>query len=416
MMLPQLVLAEAPAQGKDQLVDALDAAFIRVVDSGQWREIMDDDTLGGGPLAVNVADCYPNVAEAPFPQNPTGLLADILDSKQIRVGTYTSVYPISADIFEEINEKLMRAIIDELGKGYGLSSGTIEIVPVDVWPPSSGLLFSMLNNGDFDITNFNAALGGTSSDQRRRKLARFTCTVFASNWYIHVKDSSLYHTMKDLQADTNATICSGMLSARLSKAYFKDQTLVDQYESDLERCSAGVDNGTYDAYLYFGQEPALPGLRSIAMGIVSGVPIWVAGGPDSPSDKTTICPLSTALGNNEELDLLRKLRDTRLKNNRAMKLVTLYYANAPAVSQILADNAMLKERLRDLIVENMSITEKLLTKGHATVGKKVINKATNYLNELKMKGSPKLKADIDLLIRGIKDRHLLDAIGVSIAQ
>ena len=43
-----------------------------------------------------------------------------------------------------------------------------------------------------DINGFNAALGATVSvggvEKRRRDVARFTCTVFGTNWYAHVRD------------------------------------------------------------------------------------------------------------------------------------------------------------------------------------------------------------------------------------
>ena len=179
-------------QGKDQLVAALDAAFVRVVDSGKYREFVDNDSVAG-PLLVTVADCYPNVAEVKFPENPTGLLADILSSGQIRVGTYDTLGNTgSFDLFTDINQKIIRAIVDELGNGYGLAT-PIEVVEVNIFPPSSATLYESLNNGIFDITNFNAALGGTVTvdgvSVRRRDIARFTCTMVTTGWYLHVKDS-----------------------------------------------------------------------------------------------------------------------------------------------------------------------------------------------------------------------------------
>ena len=279
-------------QGKDQLVAALDAAFVRVVDSGKYRELADNDTVAG-PLMVTVADCYPNVAEVKFPENPTGLLAHILDSGQITVGTYETYGNTgSFDAFTDINQKIIRAIVDELGNGYGLAT-PIEIVEVMLFPPSSKLLFEQLNNGDFDITNFNAALGATvtyndgntEESRRRRDIARFTCTVLTSRWYLHVKDTSPYYTINDMIADTSATICSGMLSARISNAYFKNQTIIDRYFGDVEFCSTNVDNGTYSAYMSFDPVPVLPGLRSIDLDIVSGVPLWVGGDIDRDKDR-----------------------------------------------------------------------------------------------------------------------------------
>ncbi len=99
--------------------------------------------------------------------------------------------------------------MDELGNGYGIppcvdiaepfgvcENDAIQIVPNYLWPPSSALMFAALNNGDHDITGFNAALGATVSvggvEKRRRDIARFTCTAFGTHWYIHVRDDSSY--------------------------------------------------------------------------------------------------------------------------------------------------------------------------------------------------------------------------------
>ena len=303
VLLSQCTTKEDPAVGKDQLVDALDAAFVRVLDSGKYREIINNDPVAG-PLMVNIGDCYPRIDEDgvdiyPFPQNPTGLLKNILDSKQIRMGTFDVVTtPGTFHAFDNVNPALMRAIIDELGKGYGMppspDPGAIQIVPVIIAVPSSSLVFTGLNNGDFDITDFLGALGATAKvggvPDRRRKLARFTCTVFGTPWYIHVKNDSPYQTFDDVLADTEADLCVGQLSARLSEDYFRNaKSIAPQFTTDdLVVCSEGVRDGAYDAYLHFDPVPYLPELRSIPMQIVSGIPIWVAGDEKPPQTTTTV--------------------------------------------------------------------------------------------------------------------------------
>ena len=278
-------------QGKDQLVQALDAAIARMLDSGQYRAIVNSDPVAGS-LMVNIADCYPRITEDsveiyPFPNPPTGLLATIVSSKQIRVGYYDAAgAPGSFNVFNTVNAGLMRAIVDELGKGYGIppspDPGAIQIVQVPIFPPSSSTFFTRLNNGDFDISDLLGALGATANKKRRRAQARFTCTVFGTPWYIHVRDDSSYQTFDDVLADPNAVLCVGMLSSRLSEDYFKNATIVNQMlVDDLTVCSEGVRDGIYDAYLHFDPVPlfypAPNNLRAIPMDLVSGVPIWVAG-------------------------------------------------------------------------------------------------------------------------------------------
>lgn len=274
-LLVQCAKTQPPATGKDQLVAALDAAFIRILANGTWREI----TKPLGPLVVNMADCYPTPDDAPFPETPDGALADILNNMKIRIGSYPDKYSGSFNAYTEVNEQLMRALLDELGAAYKLS-GPIEIERVYIDPPSSSTLFTRLNEGAFDISDLNSALGGVSNSLRRRVMARFTCTIFGSGWFLQVKENSPYKTFDDFRADRNAKLCSGMLSSQLAKDYFTDQQITSQYENDLELCGQGVVDGTYDAYLHFDPAPVKNGLRSIDTGVVSGVPIWVAGGED----------------------------------------------------------------------------------------------------------------------------------------
>ena len=131
-------------------------------------------------------------------------------------------------VFDFFNPTLMRAITMSLA-GIRHSSlsrpGRLQIVPVIISPPSSSLVFTGLNNGDYDITDFLGALGATASvngvEARRRKLARFTCTAFGTPWYIHVRNDSTYKTFDDVVADTTADICVGQLSARLQRTILK---------------------------------------------------------------------------------------------------------------------------------------------------------------------------------------------------
>ena len=375
LLRPVIVRGEEnPGQGKDQLVDALNAAFVRVLDSGQWRSIVNSDPAAG-PLIVNIGDCYPRIEDDgdeiyPFPQNPVGLLAEILDSKQIRVGDYDvndPFVPGTFHIFDTVNPALLRAIIDELGNGYGIppspDPGAIQIVPVYLWPPSSALMFEGLYNGDFDIIGFNAALGATVSvggvEKRRRDVARFTCTIFGTPWYIHVKDSSSYQTMDDVLADTTADLCVGQLSSRLSEDYFKNAQSIDKQftEDDLVVCSEGVSNETYDAYLHFDPVPYLPDLRSIPMGIVSGIPIWVAGDNSTSTTSTTTtsttqpCSLEELYGEcSEETKHLRNFRDEVLsKTPEGQELIRLYYQWSTAIVKAMEEDEGFKKEVKKLV-------------------------------------------------------------------
>ena len=366
-----------PGEGRDQLVQALDASIARIIDSGQWRSIVNSDPVAG-PLIVNIGDCYPRIVDEgnviyPFPSEPVGLLKDILESKQIRIGDYDvndPFVPGTFHVFDNINPAIMRAIIDELGKGYGIppspDPGAIEIVPEYIWPPSSALMFEGLNNGDFDIIGFNAALGATVGvdgvEKRRREVARFTCTVFGTNWYIHVRNDSSYQTLDDVIADATADLCVGQLSSRLSEDYFKNAaSIAKQFtDDDLIICSEGVRDGTYDAYLHFDpvpvSYPAPDDLRSIPMHIVSGIPIWVAGHSSDPP-VTQPCFAEEIYGaHSGETELLRRFRDEVLRKTAGgQEIINLYYKWSPVIVKLMEQNKGFKEEVKGMIEEILSL-------------------------------------------------------------
>jgi len=292
--------------GKNQLVQALNAAFTRVLASGKWKELTSAAPFG--PYSVDIADCYPFPGNIAFPATPVGLLKTILDTKQIRIGRYEpppELPPLagSANFFLTLNDALLRAIMDELGKGYGIppspDPGAIKIVPVAVWIPSGDKLFKGLNGQisglSFDITDLNAAIGGASrgwaydaAKRIRRNIARFTCTVYSSGQYLQVKSDSPYMSMEDVEASKDSLgnptqLCAGSLSSQLATAYFPDHEVILP-DDDINDCGNGVLAGTYAAYAHFDKTPVKPGLRVIETGIVSGVPIWVAGDSDQDLD------------------------------------------------------------------------------------------------------------------------------------
>ena len=74
-----------PAKGREQLVTALDAAWVRILDNGKYRQIL--NAHNAAEVMVNIVDCLPSPSMIPFPEKPEGLLKQILDTKKIK-GTF----------------------------------------------------------------------------------------------------------------------------------------------------------------------------------------------------------------------------------------------------------------------------------------------------------------------------------------
>jgi len=292
-----------PAKGQKQLVTALDAAWVRIVDSGKYRQILNANNAA--EVMINIVDCLPSPEMIPFPEKPEGLLKQILDTKKIRVGTMIDSPPgpeTTANFFAPISADILKAVLSEISKNY--STGPIAVTKVIILPPFNAT--TALNKGEIDIIDLLNALGGQSENLRRRTSRRFTCTLCASKQVLYVKNEAPYKNFDDVLNDPDVKICAGPLSTQLTKGYFNgpEQSVTTHYVYDLSLCLAQVISGKADAMIspfpdkkFF---PALvdingdrkpdkdlrPLIRSIDTHLVAGTPYWVALDDDCDCDGT----------------------------------------------------------------------------------------------------------------------------------
>ena len=126
------------ALGRQQLVDALDAAWIRVVASGKDRQILKTQPASrpGAALSymVTLADCLPSPDIAPFPEKPVGMFKDILDKGVIRQVTQktTDTANDTSFYFSTISDLQFQAALDEIRKHYNVNIKVenVELPPV----------------------------------------------------------------------------------------------------------------------------------------------------------------------------------------------------------------------------------------------------------------------------------------------
>jgi ABC-type amino acid transport substrate-binding protein len=278
-------------------VTALDAAWVRIVDSGKYRQIL--NAHGAAEVLINIVDCLPTPEMYAFPEKPTGLLKQILDTKKIRVGTMINSPPgaeTTANFFSPVTADMLEAVLSEISKHYG--TGPITVTKVTIPPPFNAT--SALNKGEIDILDQLNALGGMSEKLRRRTSRRFTCTLAGSKQVLYVKNGAPYKNFEDLLNDSDAKICAGPLSAQLTRAYFngQDQSVTTKHVFDISFCLAQVINGKADAMMSpFPNEKYFPAsidtngdrtpetnprplVRAIETNLVAGTPYWVALGED----------------------------------------------------------------------------------------------------------------------------------------
>ena len=290
---PSLAGPSSPAKGREQLVTALDAAWVRILGNGTYRQIL--NAHGAAEVLVNIVDCLPSPGMISFPEKPEGLLKQILDTKKIRVGTMIDSPPgpeTTANFFSPVTADMLKAVLNEIAKHYG--TGPITVTKVNIPPPFNAT--SALNKGEIDILDQLNALGGKSENLRRRTSRRFTCTLSGSKQVLYVKNEAPYKNFEDVLNDGDVKICAGPLSTQLTNAYFKgpDQSVTTKYVFDISFCLAEVINGKADAMMSpFPDEKFFPAsidtngdrapdtdprplIRSIDTNLVTGTPYWVA--------------------------------------------------------------------------------------------------------------------------------------------
>ena len=282
------------AKGRQQLVDALDAAWVRVVASGKDREILSQQppSQPGAALSymVTLADCLPQPENVPFPDKPVGLLKEILDRGTIRqvVQTTTNTPNDTSYFFSSISDALFEAVLDQLRNHYQVP---LKVENVTI-PPGPAPTTSLVVEGKADIVSQLNAIGGDTQGMRRRSSRRFTCTMSAISQYIHIPVKSelakQINTVDDLSKRKGLRICTGPLATQTARAFFPQHTVSTKYLNDLTGCDRDIQAGKAD--LIISPLPSLQiggikGYKSVHTLIVTGTPLWVAReGIECPSD------------------------------------------------------------------------------------------------------------------------------------
>jgi ABC-type amino acid transport substrate-binding protein len=282
------------ARGREQLVRAFDAAYVRVVASGTYREILGRHPASNPGAArsymVTMADCLPAPDLVLFPEKPVGLLREILARGEIRRGTQlTSATPgDTSTYFSPISDEILKAMLAEMERHYDVK---LKLTDVALKPPSNETT-SLLLDGRADFIDQLNATGGDTQGLRRRISRRFTCTISAVSQFIHVPTSSplaaSLNDSYDLFANKTMRICTGPLSTQTMRAFFPGNKVTTRYMQDITNCVKDVEAGKSDVIANPLPDLAIagvPGYKGVHTLLVTGTPLWVAKeGIACPSD------------------------------------------------------------------------------------------------------------------------------------
>jgi hypothetical protein len=244
------------ARGREQMIRAFDAAWIRVIASGKDQEVLKAEPPNKPGLAlqymVRLADCLPQPEIAPWPEQPVGLFKEVLERGTLRrVVQNVPINPQSTSYyFSGISEKYLALVLDEINAHYGVKLKLEDVA----LPPGTLPATSEIVAGRADFVDQLNATGGDSQGLRRRVSRRFSCTMSASSQYVHIPVDS-------------------------ARAYMPKHTVTTKYINDLSGCVSDIKAGKADVIM--NPLPSLsiadiPGYKSVHTLIVAGTPLWVA--------------------------------------------------------------------------------------------------------------------------------------------
>jgi len=285
---------EEVAQGREQLIRAFDAGWIRFIDARKDQAILAKEPANQPGAAMNyvvrMADCLPQPEIAHWPEKPVGMFKDILDTGVIRqlVQGVPETPANTSWYFSNIGRQYQAGVIEEIEKHYGV---TLKVESVVVAPGRLPIT-SILNDGKIDFVTQLNATGGNSQGLRRRVSRRFSCTMSAASQFIHIpEDSELIDEISnfnDLMARPDISICAGPLTTQTAQAYMPDHTVRTKYVNDLTACDKAVKKGKLDIIinpLHDLKVAGIDGYKSVPTLLVAGTPLWVATeGIECPSD------------------------------------------------------------------------------------------------------------------------------------
>lgn len=277
--------AEEIAQGREQLIRAFDAGWIRVIASGKDQEILDTQPANqpgaSHSYIVRLADCLPQPEIAHWPEKPVGMFKDILETGVIRqlVQGVPETPANTSWYFSSISQAYQAAVLAEIEKQYDVKL-TVESVVVR---PGRLPITSILNSGKIDFVTQLNATGGNSQGMRRRISRRFGCTMSASSQFIHIpEDSKLVDeigSLNDLIARPEVKICAGPLSTQTMRAFMPEHTVKTKFINDLAGCDEAVKKGELDVIANPLNDLGIAGIEgytAVPTLLVAGTPLWVA--------------------------------------------------------------------------------------------------------------------------------------------
>ena len=124
--------------------------------------------------------------------------------------------------------------------------------------------------------------------------------------------------------------------------------------------------------------------------------------------------MSAAVDDQGRLDTLRSFRDNvLLKNIVGQIFVHLFYRNASELTAIIDQHHDMRERLQFLADEHMANIGEAASGWNACITGRDRKNVIDFLGSIREKGSPRLKADIDLVMEEFASGAMDEVLGIA---
>jgi hypothetical protein len=273
------------AKGREQMIRAFDAAWVRVLTTNKLQQILDSEPAerpgAANSFVVRLADCLPLPDVTPYPENPVGLLKKVLDSGQLRVMVQNvpDTAGSTSHYFQSITDRYFEAVLEELGNHYGVKIGYTNVP----YPPGRLGSTSTLLNDEVDIVSQINATGGDTQGLRRRTSRRFTCSMVASSQFIQIPNGSPLvaeiKSLNDLIERPDVRVCAGPLTTQTAAAFMPKHKVMTAFINDIAECDKRIKAGKADIMMNPLPDLSIAGFndyKSVHTLLVAGTPLWVA--------------------------------------------------------------------------------------------------------------------------------------------
>jgi hypothetical protein len=127
---------------------------------------------------------------------------------------------------------------------------------------------------------------------------------------------------------------------------------------------------------------------------------------------TSVCLFAQSLNNPQQVEAIRKLRDSLVTNTYGSQLIALYYQHAEELQGIIENNPQLKQRFIGLVAQNYAVARQMIWARQTKIEAEKMQNVINFLKALKPYGSQKFQSGVDRVVQGLEDVTLLQELGV----